>query len=250
MIDVRMFTVGPVQENTYIVRAKGSDRAVIFDPGDEAERLLEALDALGIQQLEAILLTHTHFDHVGAVAPVARATGAPVYCPELETQVLANVMEKPASQIFAEFLDKEKEGAPDGGGDVKYHLGYSIDRVFGSDGDAKRVHLSMTFNPSHLEWVNTVVQGRVRAKQDRLGDTGRTRALPILIHGDAAFAGQGIIAEAFNMSELDGYRVGGTVHIVVNNQVGFTTSPSCAKSTTYATDVATMLRAASDAPRT
>lgn len=93
MIDVRMFTVGPVQENTYIVRAKGSDRAVIFDPGDEAERLLEALDALGIQQLEAILLTHTHFDHVGAVAPVARATGAPVYCPELETQVLANVME-------------------------------------------------------------------------------------------------------------------------------------------------------------
>ena len=93
MIDVRMFTVGPVQENTYIVRAKGSDRAVIVDPGDEAERLLEALDALGIQQLEAILLTHTHFDHVGAVAPVARATGAPVYCPELETQVLANVME-------------------------------------------------------------------------------------------------------------------------------------------------------------
>ena len=156
--------------------------------------------------------------------------------------VLANVMEKPASQIFAEFLDKE--GALDGagGGDVKYHLGYSIDRVFGSDGDAKRVHLSLTFNPSHLEWVNTVVQGRVRAKQDRTGDTGRSRCLPLLIHGDAAFAGQGIVAEAFNMSELDGYRVGGTVHVVVNNQIGFTTSPRNGYSTTYCTDVARMLQ--------
>ena len=156
--------------------------------------------------------------------------------------VLANVMEKPASQIFAEFIDKE--GTPDeaGGGDVKYHLGYSIDRVFGADGDAKRVHLSMTFNPSHLEWVNTVVQGRARAKQDRVGDTGRSRCLPLLIHGDAAFAGQGIIAEAFNMSELDGYRVGGTVHVVVNNQIGFTTSPRNGYSTTYCTDVARMLQ--------
>jgi 2-oxoglutarate dehydrogenase E1 component len=155
--------------------------------------------------------------------------------------VLANIMEKPASQIFVEFLDKQ---SPDdfGGGDVKYHLGYSIDRVIGSDGDAKRVHLSMTFNPSHLEWVNTVVQGRVRAKQDRTGDTGRSRCLPLLIHGDAAFAGQGIIAEAFNMSELEGYRVGGTVHVVVNNQIGFTTSPRDGYSTTYCTDVARMLQ--------
>ena len=91
MIDVRMFTVGPVQENCFIVRAPESDRAVTVDPGDEAERLLEALQALGITTVEAILLTHTHFDHVGAVAPVARATGAPVWCPELETQVLANI---------------------------------------------------------------------------------------------------------------------------------------------------------------
>jgi hydroxyacylglutathione hydrolase len=93
MIDVRSFTVGPVQENCFIVRAKDSDRAVIVDPGDEAERLLNALQALGVQSLDAILVTHTHFDHVGAVAPVARATGAPVYCPELEKQVLANVMD-------------------------------------------------------------------------------------------------------------------------------------------------------------
>ena len=92
MIDARMFTVGPVQENCYIVRAPGSDRAVIVDPGDEAERLTEALAALEVKTVEAILLTHTHFDHIGAVAPVARATGAPVYCPELETQVLADIM--------------------------------------------------------------------------------------------------------------------------------------------------------------
>jgi glyoxylase-like metal-dependent hydrolase (beta-lactamase superfamily II) len=91
MIDARMFTVGPVQENCYVVRAPGADRAVIVDPGDEADRILEALAALGIDAVEAILLTHTHFDHVGAVAPVARATGAPVYCPELETQVLADI---------------------------------------------------------------------------------------------------------------------------------------------------------------
>ncbi len=91
MIDARMFTVGPVQENCYIVRAPSSDRAVIVDPGDEAPRLLGALQALGIQTVEAILLTHTHFDHVGAVAPVARATGAPVYCPELELEVLADI---------------------------------------------------------------------------------------------------------------------------------------------------------------
>lgn len=93
MIDVRMFTVGPLQENCFIARAKDSDAGVMIDPGDEPERLLGALDALGIQKLEAILLTHTHFDHIGAVAPVAKATGASVYCPELETQVLANVMD-------------------------------------------------------------------------------------------------------------------------------------------------------------
>ncbi|MEA2696733.1 MAG: 2-oxoglutarate dehydrogenase component [Myxococcales bacterium] len=153
--------------------------------------------------------------------------------------VLANVLEKPAAQIFAEFMDKHGE---DSGGDVKYHLGHSHDRVFGSGSDAHSVHLSLSFNPSHLEWVNTVVQGRVRAKQDRLNDTERSRCLPLLIHGDAAFAGQGIVAEAFNQSELDGYRVGGTVHIVVNNQIGFTTSPNNSYSTTYATDVARMLQ--------
>jgi hydroxyacylglutathione hydrolase len=93
MIDVRMFTVGPVQENCFFVREQGSDRALVVDPGDEAERLLAALDSLSVKTVDAILLTHTHFDHVGAVAPLAKATGAPVYCPELETVVLANIMD-------------------------------------------------------------------------------------------------------------------------------------------------------------
>lgn len=92
-LDVRMFTVGPVQENCYIVRRQDSPNALIVDPGDEADRLLEAINRLGIETIEAILVTHTHFDHIGAVAPVAEATGAPVYCPELETQVLANIMD-------------------------------------------------------------------------------------------------------------------------------------------------------------
>src|SRR5262245_16001005 len=159
--------------------------------------------------------------------------------------VLANVLQKPASEIFAEFQDKVDPNDPSSGGDVKYHLGFSIDRTFeptASDPTTHKVHVSLAFNPSHLEWVNTVVQGRVRAKQDRVVDTSRTHCLPLLIHGDASFAGQGIVAESLNMSELDGYRVGGTVHIIVNNQVGFTTSPQHAKSTTYATDVARMLQ--------
>ena len=158
--------------------------------------------------------------------------------------VLANVMEKPAAQIFAEFMDMgtASSASAAGSGDVKYHLGYSVDRVYGANGTSARVHLSLSFNPSHLEFVNTVVQGRVRAKQDRIGDVVRERALPILIHGDAAFAGQGVVAESLNMSELTGYRVGGTVHVVINNQIGFTTAPENGYSTTYATDVARMLQ--------
>jgi 2-oxoglutarate dehydrogenase E1 component len=151
--------------------------------------------------------------------------------------VLANVLGKPPAEIFSEFLDRATDLRGDPGGDVKYHLGYSSDRVTATG----RVHISLTFNPSHLEFVNTVVQGRMRAKQDRIGDPGRSHGLPILIHGDAAFAGQGVVAEALNMSGLDAYNVGGTIHIVINNQVGFTTSPRDAYSTNYPTDVARML---------
>jgi hydroxyacylglutathione hydrolase len=115
MIDVRMFTVGPVQENCYIVRAKDAAQAVIVDPGDEAPRILEAVDALGIERVEAIILTHTHFDHIGAVAPVAQATGAPVYCPELETQVLANIMDYVSWPGFGPFESYDADHTVSGG---------------------------------------------------------------------------------------------------------------------------------------
>jgi 2-oxoglutarate dehydrogenase E1 component len=151
--------------------------------------------------------------------------------------VLANVVGKPIRHIFAEFRDNAIVNST--GGDVKYHLGYSSDR---ETPEGILVHLSLSFNPSHLEWINTVVQGRVRAKQDRYRDTERQRSVPILIHGDAAFPGQGIVSEALNMSQLEAYTVGGTIHVIVNNQVGFTTSPKDARSTTYCTGPARMLQ--------
>jgi 2-oxoglutarate dehydrogenase E1 component len=151
--------------------------------------------------------------------------------------VLANVMGMPAREIFAEFAD-EDPNLYIGRGDVKYHLGYSSDREV----DGKPMHLTLAFNPSHLEFVNSVVQGRTRAKQDRRGDEQRREVMPIVVHGDAAVAGQGIVAELLNMANLQGYGVGGTVHIVVNNQVGFTTDPDESRSTRYATDIAKMLQ--------
>jgi glyoxylase-like metal-dependent hydrolase (beta-lactamase superfamily II) len=115
MIDVRMFTVGPVQENCFVVREQGAQRAVIVDPGEEADRLLGALGEIGIETVEAILVTHTHFDHVGAVAPVARATGAPVYCPKLEAQILANIMDYVPYAGFGPFESYEADHTVEGG---------------------------------------------------------------------------------------------------------------------------------------
>ncbi|HEY1522575.1 MAG TPA: MBL fold metallo-hydrolase [Solirubrobacteraceae bacterium] len=115
MIDVRMFTVGPVQENCFIVRQPGASRAVIVDPGEEAERILDAVDELGIEQVEAILVTHTHFDHIGAVAPVARASGAPVYCPEAERQVLANINDYVPWPDFGPFESYDADHTLQGG---------------------------------------------------------------------------------------------------------------------------------------
>jgi 2-oxoglutarate dehydrogenase E1 component len=149
---------------------------------------------------------------------------------------LVNLLEKPVSLVVGEFQDVK--GPTQGSGDVKYHLGYSADLVTVRD---DTVHVSLTPNPSHLEVVNAVVEGRVRAKQDRAGDRERTQAMPVLLHGDAAFSGQGSVMEVLNLSELAGYRTGGTIHIVVNNQIGFTTPPAEARSTPYATDIARML---------
>ncbi len=156
--------------------------------------------------------------------------------------VLANVMGKPFSAIFSEF--QGSDSLPDdvqGSGDVKYHLGTSSDRDF----DGNTIHLSLTANPSHLEFVNPVVIGKVRAKQSKVkpDEDANKQVLPLLLHGDAAFAGQGITAETLMISELPGYSVGGTIHIVINNQIGFTTMPKYSRSGPYPTDVAKMLEA-------
>lgn len=150
--------------------------------------------------------------------------------------VLANIFAKPLENIFAEFQDN-LELAFVGEGDVKYHQGFSADRTT----PAGPIHLSLASNPSHLEAVDPVVIGKCRARHVAYGPGGRKRVLPVLIHGDAAFAGQGIVTELFNLSQLDGYQSGGAVHLVVNNQIGFTTDPVHSRSTPYATDVAKML---------
>jgi 2-oxoglutarate dehydrogenase E1 component len=154
--------------------------------------------------------------------------------------VLANFLDKPFRAIFSEFEGNSPN--PDdvmGSGDVKYHLGTSSDRSF----DGNSVHLSLTPNPSHLEAVNTVVLGKVRAKQQLRGDADREKVMGILMHGDAAFAGQGLVAETLDLSQLRGYRTGGTVHVIVNNQIGFTTNPTAARSSPYSSDVAKMIQA-------
>ena len=151
--------------------------------------------------------------------------------------VLCNIMEKDAAKIFEEFADKDGEKLL-GRGDVKYHLGHSSDRMTQT---GKNMHLSLCFNPSHLAFVAPVVMGRVRSKQDRLKDVERQKIMGIVIHGDAAFSGQGVIQETLNMSGLAGYETGGTLHIILNNQIGFTTMPDESRSSEYATDVAKML---------
>ena len=152
--------------------------------------------------------------------------------------VLANIVGKRPREIFHEFenvIDPLREGR----GDVKYHLGHSTDWVTAS---GRTVHLSLCFNPSHLEFVNPVALGRLRAKQDVAGDPTRARRTAFLIHGDASFAGEGVVQESLNLSRLEGFRTGGTLHVVVNNQIGFTTAPKEARSSLYATDVAKMLQ--------
>ncbi|TGK87508.1 2-oxoglutarate dehydrogenase E1 component [Leptospira noumeaensis] len=148
--------------------------------------------------------------------------------------VLVNIIRKPAGLIFAEFEEKLNPGQL-GYADVKYHLGYS-NNVMTHYG--KEVKLSLAFNPSHLEAVDPVIFGSVRARQEMAKDVDRSKFMPVAIHGDAAFAGQGVVAETLNMMNLDGYTVGGTFHIVINNQIGFTTLPSESRSTLYATDLA------------
>jgi len=155
--------------------------------------------------------------------------------------VLANILDKSYAEIFSEFEENIPPDSVGGDGDVKYHKGYSSDHTNRS---GKVLHVSLTSNPSHLEAVDPVVEGRARAKQRQRDDMEhRTKVIPFLIHGDAAFAGQGLVAETLNLSQLEGYTTGGTVHFIVNNQIGFTTTPREARSTPYSTDVAKMIEA-------
>ena len=154
--------------------------------------------------------------------------------------VLANVVGKSMVQVFSEFEGEPDPESVQGSGDVKYHLGASgIHRST----QGKEILVSVAFNPSHLEAVDPVVQGLVRPKQDRIGDEERKRVIPLLIHGDAAFAGQGVVAEVLQLSQLDGYTTGGTVHLVINNQIGFTTNPLDGRTSVYCTDVARAVQA-------
>src|SRR5207248_907378 len=163
--------------------------------------------------------------------------------------VVGSVMGTPHRAIFNEFKGGSfKPDDVDGSGDVKYHLGASSDRAF----DGNTVHLSLTANPSHLEIVDPVVLGKVRAKQDQHADQPRgeivpldqrARVLPLILHGDAAFAGQGVVAECFGLSGLRGHRTAGSLHVIINNQIGFTTNPRYARSSPYPSDIAKMVEA-------
>ena len=154
--------------------------------------------------------------------------------------VLANFIGKPFSAIFSEFQGNPANPEDvQGSADVKYHLGTSADREF----DGRNVHMSLTANPSHLEAVNTVVLGKVRAKQNQKHDTERSETMALLLHGDAAFAGQGLVAETLDLSELKGYRIGGTMHFIINNQIGFTTNPVQSRSGPYCSEVAKIVQA-------
>ncbi len=153
---------------------------------------------------------------------------------------LVHVMHKSYTALFSEFQGRSSQ--PEemrGSGDVKYHLGASADREF----DGNVIHLSLSPNPSHLEAVNPVILGKARAKEDQRGDTDRSQVMCILMHGDAAFAGQGLVAESLDLSDLAGYRIGGTIHFIVNNQIGFTTLPTESRSGPYCTEVAKIVQA-------
>ncbi|MDA1098231.1 MAG: 2-oxoglutarate dehydrogenase E1 component [Proteobacteria bacterium] len=153
--------------------------------------------------------------------------------------VLSNLMRKPFTAIFSEFQGQSAHPQDvQGSGDVKYHLGTSADRELGG----QMVHLSLAANPSHLEAANPVVLGKARAKQDQQNDDDRSKVMALLMHGDAAFAGQGLVGECFSLSDLDGYTVGGTIHIIVNNQIGFTTNPHLSRSSPYPSDVGKMVQ--------
>ncbi|MGB8313186.1 MAG: 2-oxoglutarate dehydrogenase E1 component [Aestuariivirga sp.] len=244
----------PIQKGWLQQRIEGADKEISFTPEGKKAILRKLIEGEGFENFLNVKYTGTKrfgLDGGESMIPALEQIikrGGQLGVQEIvlgmahrgRLNVLANVMGKPFSAIFHEF--KGGSSTPDeveGSGDVKYHLGSSSDRVF----DNNTVHLSLTANPSHLEIVDPVVLGKARAKQDQRGDRERTSVLPLLIHGDAAFAGQGVVAECFGLSGLRGHRSGGSIHFIVNNQIGFTTSPHLARSSPYPSDVAKMIEA-------
>ncbi len=236
-------------------RIEGPDKAITFTKEGKRAILTKLIEAEGFEKFCDLRFTGTKRfgldggeSMIPALEQIIKRGGA-LGVKEIvlgmshrgRLNVLSHVMGKPHRAIFHEF--KGGSFAPDaveGSGDVKYHLGASSDREF----DGNNVHLSLTANPSHLEIADPVVLGKVRAKQDQLGDVvERSKVLPLLIHGDAAFAGQGVVAECFGLSGLKGHRTGGSLHFIVNNQIGFTTYPRYSRSSPYPSDVAKMIEA-------
>jgi 2-oxoglutarate dehydrogenase E1 component len=251
-----MHITSPAQKAWIQERIEGADKHITFTPEGKRAILNKLIEAETFEKFSDVKYTGTkRFGVEGAESMVPALEqiikrGGQLGVKEIvigmahrgRLTVLASVMGKPLRAIFHEF--KGGSSTPEdveGSGDVKYHLGASSDRVF----DGISVHLSLTANPSHLEIVDPVVLGKVRAKQDQHGckPGERTAVLPLLIHGDAAFAGQGVVAECFGLSGLKGHRTGGSIHFIINNQIGFTTSPRYQRSSPYCSDVAKMVEA-------
>jgi 2-oxoglutarate dehydrogenase E1 component len=251
-----MHITAPAQKSWIQERIEGRDKHIAFTPEGKRAILNKLIEAEVFEKFADVKYTGTKrfgLDGGEAMIPALEQIikrGGQLGIKEIvigmahrgRLNVLGNVMAKPYRAIFNEFKGGSfKPDDVEGSGDVKYHLGASSDRAF----DGNTVHLSLTANPSHLEIVDPVVLGKVRAKQDQHGckPGERTPVLPLLIHGDAAFAGQGVVAECFGLSGLKGHRTGGSIHFIINNQIGFTTSPRFSRSSPYCSDVAKMVEA-------
>ena len=248
-----MHMTDPEEKSWIQSRIEGKDKEISFSVEGKKAMLNRVLEAEGFEKyLHAKFVGTKRFglDGCESLVPAMEQiikVGGSLGAVEVKIgmphrgrlNILTNVIQKPLKKIFKEFGGEP--GLAQGGvsGDVKYHLGASADREF----DGNKVHVSLTANPSHLEAVNPVVLGQTRAKQFYHKDINREKVIPILLHGDAAFAGQGIVAECFAMSGVPGHNIGGTIHIIVNNQIGFTTTPTFARSSPYPSEVAKMVQA-------
>ena len=249
-----MYIQDPAQKQWLRERMESSRNRAALEAGDRRRILGKLVEAESFEKfLHTKYVGHKRFSLEGGEAAIPLMARLLDRAAEMGVEeavlgmphrgrltVLATIVNKPVAKIFSEFEDVEDPNSIQGSGDVKYHLGAAGAHEAPS---GQKIRVVLAPNPSHLEFVDPVVEGMVRAKQDRMGDTKREKVIPILLHGDAAFAGQGIVAETLNMSQLEGYRTGGTVHVIVNNQIGFTTNPADARSSPYCTDVAKMIQA-------